>query len=175
MILKIKNWCEEIIIAIILCIIIECLIPKGSNKKYVKVIIGIYILYITLNPFFSILNYNIDFSTIFKDTNNSCEEVNATLNNNMKDVYIVGIEENIKKDIESMGYKVEKVDVFVDINYENIEKVKLKLFAEKNKSTIEPVVISSKSTNENNECYEIIKEHISKNYLVLKENIVFEN
>ena len=50
MILKLKSWCEGIIVSIILCIIIESLIPEGNNKKYVKVIIGIYIMYVSLNP-----------------------------------------------------------------------------------------------------------------------------
>ena len=48
MILKIKSWCEGIIVAIIISIIIEMLVPDGNNKKYVKVVIGIYIIFVTL-------------------------------------------------------------------------------------------------------------------------------
>ena len=33
MILKIKAWCEGIIVAIIICIIIESLVPNSNNKK----------------------------------------------------------------------------------------------------------------------------------------------
>ena len=36
MILKIRAWCEGIIIAIIISIIIEMILPDGKNKKYVK-------------------------------------------------------------------------------------------------------------------------------------------
>ena len=62
MILKIKSWCEGIIVSIILCIIIESLIPEGNNKKYVKVIIGIYIMYVSLNPLLNLFNYDLNFS-----------------------------------------------------------------------------------------------------------------
>ena len=47
----IKNWTEGIIIAVIISIIIEMLVPEGKNKKYVKVVSGIYILYTIINPF----------------------------------------------------------------------------------------------------------------------------
>ena len=64
MILKIKSWCEGIIVAIIISIIIEMLVPDGNNKKYVKVVIGIYIIFVTLNPIFQLLNYQFDFSSL---------------------------------------------------------------------------------------------------------------
>ena len=173
MILKIKDWCEEIIVAVILCIIIESLIPNGSNKKYVKVVIGIYIMYVTFNPFFSILNCDIDLTKNFSDfSKDSYQEVSSNLNNNIKDVYILGIEENIKKEIENLGYKVEYVKVFVDINYENIEKISLKIISEKT-NIVEPVIINS-NIEEKSESYEMIREYIFENYLVSKENIIFE-
>ena len=60
MILKLREWCEGIIIAIIISIIIEMLIPDNKSKKYVKVIIGIYIMFVSLNPLLKILNYDYD-------------------------------------------------------------------------------------------------------------------
>ena len=59
MILKIRAWCEGIIIAIIISIIIEMILPDGKNKKYVKVVIGIYIMFVVLNPILEIINYDI--------------------------------------------------------------------------------------------------------------------
>lgn len=174
MIVKIKNWCEEIVIAIILCIIIECLVPKGSNKKYVKVIIGIYIMYVTFNPFLSLLNYDFEFTNFFANLNTfAYEDVSTSLDNNVKDVYILGIEENIKKEIENLGYKVEKVKVLVDINYENIEKINLKIISVNN-NNIEPVVINNGLKEEKDKTYEVIENYLFDNYLVSKENIIFE-
>ena len=57
----IRNWCEGIIIAIIISVIIELLVPEGNNKKYVKVVIGIYIIFVIINPLLNLMNYKIDF------------------------------------------------------------------------------------------------------------------
>lgn len=38
MIESIKTWTENIIIVVIISIIIEMILPDGSNKKYVKVV-----------------------------------------------------------------------------------------------------------------------------------------
>lgn len=171
MILKIKGWCEEIIVAVILCIIIESLIPKGSNKKYIKVIVGIYIMYVTVSPLLSILNYDFDFEKIFA-ISNEYEEVSVDLDTSVKDIYVLGIEENIKNEIKNLGYEAESVKVFVDINYENIEKIEIKLISKKMDSIVEPIIIDSKAEVKEDESYEIIKQYISDNYFLDKENII---
>ena len=51
-----KNWCEGIIVGVMISLIIELIIPEGNNKKYVKVISGIFIIFTVLNPIFQNLN-----------------------------------------------------------------------------------------------------------------------
>lgn len=63
MVLFLRNWCEQIIISIFISIIIEMLIPAGNKKKYVKVVVGIYIMFVILNPIISNIQ-NIDFENI---------------------------------------------------------------------------------------------------------------
>lgn len=174
MILKIKEWCEEIVVAVILCIIIESLIPKGNNKKYIKVIIGIYIMYVSVSPFLGLLNYDFNFEKIFA-VSNEYEEVSKDIDNNIKDVYISGIEENIKKEIKELGYEIEDVKVSVDINYENIEMIELKLISQQNNNSIvEPIIIDNQVREKQNDTLEIIKQYISDNYSVAKDNIKFK-
>lgn len=171
MILKIKQWCEEIIVAVILCIIIESLIPKGSNKKYIKVIIGIYIMYVSISPLLELLNYDFNFEKFFA-ISNEYEEVSSNLDTDIKNVYISGIEENIKREISELGYDIEEVKVFVDINYENIEMIELKIKSQKNNnSVVEPIIIDNQINEKQNDNYEIIKQYISENYSVAKDNI----
>lgn len=173
MILEIKKWCEGIIVAVILCIIIECLIPNGNNKKYIKVVIGIYIMYVILNPILNLFEYEIDLQNIFK-TENNFEEVSNNLDNQIKDVYILGIEENIKSEITNLGYEVSNIKIFVDISYQNIEKIELQIKNKKNTNTIlvEPIEINDKKIND--EDYAQIKKFISENYFVKEENILFK-
>lgn len=162
MILKIRQWCEELIIAIVLCIIIESLIPNGNNKKYAKVIIGIYIIFVTLNPILEILNYDFEFNQILVQ---EYEEVNSDLNYDMKDVYILGIEESIKQDVEGLGYQVEEVGILLDINYENIEKIEIKILQDKNNQTN----LKNENLDKN---YQDIFEILKQNYLVNEDKIL---
>lgn len=161
MILKIRQWCEELIIAIVLCIIIESLIPNGNNKKYAKVIIGIYIIFVTINPILDLLNYDFEFNKIF---DKEYEEVSGNLNYDMKDVYIIGIEESIKKDIEELGYQVEDVDILLDSNYENIKKIEVEVLQDKNNLKTQNTILDKN--------YRDIFEILKQNYLVDEEKIL---
>lgn len=161
MILKIRQWCEELIIAIVLCIIIESLIPNGNNKKYAKVIIGIYIIFVTINPILDLLNYDFEFNKIF---DKEYEEVSGNLNYDMKDVYIIGIEESIKKDIEELGYQVEEVDILLDSNYENIKKIEVEVLQDKNNLKTQNTILDKN--------YRDIFEILKQNYLVDEEKIL---
>ena len=124
MIIKIRQWCEGIIIAVIISIIIEMIIPEGKNKKYIKVIIGVYIMFVSLTPILELLDYDFNFN---KNMNYNTIETSQSINNNIKDIYISGIEENLKNEIEELGYEVENIKIYTDINYENIEKIELKI------------------------------------------------
>lgn len=50
MISAISKWSQSIIIAIVIGSIITMILPEGKNKKYIKMIIGVYILFTILTP-----------------------------------------------------------------------------------------------------------------------------
>ncbi len=82
-----RNWCEEIIVAVIISIIIEAILPEGNHKKYVKVVIGIYVIFTILHPLLGKLNMNFDFEKEFNlDTTQVSSDVNAQ---NIRDLYAV--------------------------------------------------------------------------------------
>ena len=41
----ISHWAETIIVAVIIGTIIEMILPSGNSKKYIKTVIGVYILF----------------------------------------------------------------------------------------------------------------------------------
>lgn len=168
MILKLKQWCEGIIIAIVISVIIEMLIPDNKSKKYVKVVIGIYIMFVSLNPILEILNYDYDFSKIF-----DLETVTAstTLDSNIKDVYILGIEEKIKEEVEELGYNVESLQVQVDSNYEEIEKIYLKISNSSNGNIIKIEEVNIGKDNKNEQYTDVISFLVT-NYFVDEEKII---
>ena len=50
MIKFINSWAQGIILAVIIVTIIEIILPEGKNKKYVKTVIGVYILFTIIYP-----------------------------------------------------------------------------------------------------------------------------
>lgn len=50
MISNISLWAKQIIICVIVITILEMILPKGNSKKYIKTIMGIYILYAIISP-----------------------------------------------------------------------------------------------------------------------------
>ena len=171
MILAIKNWCEGIIIAIIISIIVELLLPNGNNKKYVKVVSGIYIMFVILNPILEMLKYDINFENMFNF--GETQQVTQTMSQDIKDIYVVGIKESIKQDIEKLGYNVEILEILLDSNYENIEKIELKVELKEDKvKAVEKVEIGKDETDSDNSYSEII-ELLKENYLVDETKIIF--
>lgn len=175
MITFIKSWCEGIIVAVMLSIIIEMLLPEGNNKKYVKVVVGIYILFVIIGPILEKINTGYTLETFFEfDT----IEVSADVDENIKDVYIDGIEETIKNELIESGYFVEKVSISVDNNYENIEKIEIELSSENNRNNneiqIDSIVIGENQVIEKENIE--LKNMLAENYQVPIEKIyIFQN
>jgi len=169
MILKIKLWCEGIIVAIIICIIIESLVPNSNNKKYVKVAIGIYIMFVSLNPILELLNYDFNLENLF---NLEYEQTYSSIDSEIKDIYITGIEETIKDEIINLGYEVKYLKIFVDISYENIEKIELEVKPQNNEIKIEKIELGNNISINQKEFQDII-EFLEKNYFIKKEQIIF--
>lgn len=51
-----RSWCEEIILSSFIVSILEMIVPEGSIKKYIKVVTGVYIIFVILSPI--LLNLN---------------------------------------------------------------------------------------------------------------------
>lgn len=165
MIVEIKKWCEGIIVAVIISIIIEMIVPDGKNKKYIKVIIGVYIMFVSLSPLLEFLDYDFKIDEML---NFNTVEVSQSNDTNIKDIYISGIESTLKSEIENLGYRVENVKIYTDIGYENIEKIELKINGKIGEIT--PIKIGEN----NKEKHDDIIELIETNYLVNSENIIFK-
>lgn len=172
MIELIRQWCEGIIIAIILAVIIELLVPEGNNKKYVKVVIGIYIIFTIIHPMLELTNYDFEFNNIFDL--GITEETYSGLDNEIKDVYILGIEQTIQNEIENLGYDVNYVSVEVDNNYETIEKIEININGKINTTEIvEPIIIGNTVKREFE--YNEIIQYLEENYLVDKNQIIISS
>ena len=71
MIENISVWAEQIIIAVVIATLIEMILPEGNNRKYIKAVIGVYILFTIISPILKNngnFNFNnIDYESYFKE------------------------------------------------------------------------------------------------------------
>lgn len=142
-----SKWAQGIIVAVIVATIIEMILPNGASKKYVKVIIGIYILFTIISPVIDkFSNGTVDFSQILdteeyeqkiaESDNSISQKIEANNNRTIKDIYTSNLETDIKSKLKEKGYGVSSTYIKVkdDENY-TIEKITLDLY--KNNTTKE--------------------------------------
>ena len=114
----ISNWAGGIVVAVIIGTVIEMILPSGNSKKYIKVVIGIYVLFTIVSPVITkFTGETIEVSDIL-DTRSRVEEAedvaiqnNIQSNNQIMEVYSSGIKEDLKAKIEAKGYMVNSIDI----------------------------------------------------------------
>lgn len=147
-----STWAEQIIVAVIIATIIEMVLPSGNNKKYIKAVIGVYILFTILAPILGkITNIdldNIDYEKYFKELDTSSVASQSLTKNNDKsieEIYENNIKQDMKAKLKEQGYIVENIDL--NIEFEN----------EKNYGKISSVSLSVYKTKENEDTSGSIK------------------
>lgn len=186
MINVINRWMKQIIFAVVITIIIEMLVPEGKNKKYIKMITNIYIIFIIVSPIFSKLTLKeINLNEIF--INESTKTVATSNIDNTKYIeerYIKNIKESINTNLSNIGYEVKNIDVFINIKdekYGQIEKIRLSV-EKKQKEEIKKIEKVSIGTENNSnmeqnlseEDIQIITNYLMINYGVIESNIILE-
>ena len=164
----INSWAQGIIIAVIISTIIEIILPEGNNKKYVKTIIGIYILFVIIHPLLTkISNKSININSIITSTNSQISkyEINTLDSNSyIKETYKLKIEEDIENTVLQKGYKINSLNIIIETqNKEKYGQIKEILL------NIEKVKEGKNYNNTINQISEIdinIKKRVEKN----KEN-----
>lgn len=132
-----SSWVKNLSLAIIVVSILEMLLPNNKTKKYVKMVMGLYILFSIISPFIKNsdkLNFeNIDVSSyINEELDTSNVEVNQeSMDKRLKEIYIEELENDITKKLKEKGYTIEYCKVDANISQENndsgIKKITLKL------------------------------------------------
>ena len=156
-----SSWAEQIVLAVIIATIIELILPNSKNKKYVQMVIGIYVLFNIISPVIK----NKDILTfeeinLKKYASNSYEEVDQTsMDKRLEKIYLEELEQNIKAKFEDNEITIIKctIDAELDTSKENagIHLIKIKIKDPKNDELI------NKIKQEILEEYEISEEKLN--------------
>lgn len=140
-----SSWVKNLSFALIIVSILEMILPNNKTKKYIKTVMGLYILFSIIAPIienndkFNINNLYFDMQDMTQ-TSTEIEEVDQTsMKNRLNQIYEEQLQKDIIQKVEEQGYKAEscKVKAHISENDSGIENIDLK--------------IESKINNENNE------------------------
>lgn len=138
MISWISSWAQGIIISVIIGSIIEMILPEGSSKKYIKIVIGVFILFTIVVPVINKFTGNSEkFTSIidFDKYSNSKEVVSTNLeksnNFNIRQMYETNLKVDIKSKIKSKGFEVQDIDLNISDDEEyRIESINITISGE---------------------------------------------
>lgn len=176
-----SKWIEQITISVIVVSILELVLPKGNLKKYIKVVLGIYVLFCMISPFANSSKLydfqDINLEKYNKNTSQKTTNINQErINKRIQELYIEQLKKDIEKNANEDGYYVTKCDINANLS-ENIGNSginQINLVLSKDKIVaVQKVEIGNKNNDKklNNEDVEKIKEKIANEYGINKDTI----
>ena len=188
-----SSWAQGIIVAVIIATLIEMILPNSSSKKYVKVVIGMYILFTIVSPIIKKLGgKDINLNTIniekyeqqiSKSDNTISRKFEDNNTRSIKDIYVSNLKADIYANLKEKGYEIDTSDIQIkdDENY-TIEKITLKLIkmeqkqGKNNEIVINTVEIGNTISQKDSKTLsdddkQEVKDYISETYDIDKKNI----
>lgn len=188
-----SSWAQGIIVAVIIATLIEMILPNSSSKKYVKVVIGMYILFTIVSPIIKkVGGKDINLNTIdiekyeqqiAKSDNTISRKFEDNNTRSIKDIYVSNLKADISAKLKEKGYEIDISDIQIkdDENY-TIEKITLKLIKmeqkqeKNNEIVINTVEIGNTISQKDSKTLsdgdkQEVKDYISETYDIDKKNI----
>lgn len=135
-----SSWVKNLSLALIVVSILEMLLPNNKTKKYIKMVMGLYILFSIIAPFVNnsnVLNFNIEdvysnYSKKISSTSatSTAGEVNqASMDDRLNKLYKEQLESDITYKVEEKGYDVRKckVDAHISESDTGIEYITIEI------------------------------------------------
>ena len=135
-----SSWVKNLSLTLIVVSILEMLLPNNKTKKYIKMVMGLYILFSIIAPFVNnsnVLNFNIEdvYSNYSKEISSTSAtsttgEVNqASMDDRLNKLYKEQLESDITQKVEEKGYDVRKckVEAHVSESDTGIESITIEI------------------------------------------------
>ncbi|MBD9158251.1 MAG: hypothetical protein EGQ16_00125 [Clostridiales bacterium] len=131
-----SSWAKNLGVVIVLVSIFEMILPNNKTKKYIRVVLGIFVIFNIIAPFvknkekLEISSVDIDNYTLTQ--NNTVDK--TSMNERIQELYEKELENNIKNKLQEQGYKATSCKVKAKIAEEQksgeentITKIKLQV------------------------------------------------
>lgn len=145
-----SSWAKGIGVTVVIISIIEMLLPNNNSKKYIRMILGIYLIFNIVSPLIknrdvlNVNNINLSETTI----STTAEEVNQTsMNKRIKKLYEQELEKDITKKLKEKGFEVKSCNVATQVSTNENEETKIN----KIKVSIDKINTTNKIEEKNKE------------------------
>lgn len=153
-----SNWAKDICLAVVVISILEMILPNNKSKKYVKMVMGVYLLFTMISPFVkNSKNLDLENMNIYEDIMTSSEQTEneidqTSMDKRLNQIYKEELEKDIEEKLENKGYIINscKVEVELKENQKNsgISKIVLKVKKKNEENQEENQNIESKMVEE---------------------------
>ena len=113
------SWTEQLLAALIIIVIIEMILPTNSSyKKYIKTILGVFLIYCIINPFASNKIKTINFNKFIDDKKIVSQPSNIIDNDKqIEETFKSKFKDNLNEYLKEKGYELVNLDG--NIEYKN--------------------------------------------------------
>lgn len=129
-----SSWVKGLGLAIVIVSILEMLLPNNKTKKYIRMVMGIYVLFTIISPFINnqkILESSALNLEDYTSTQTSSTIDQRSMDERIQDLYIQELEKDIVKKLKEKGYEATSCKVKAKISDEEeetqITKIKIKV------------------------------------------------
>ena len=121
----ISNWAKNIGFTIVIVSMLEMILPNNNTKKYIRIVMGTYVLFCIISPF---LQNKIDLNDLnleeYVQSSSTVQVNQESMDKRIKELYIEELEKDITKKVQEKGYIVNKCKVEATIT-NNIDTTKI--------------------------------------------------
>lgn len=139
-----SSWVKNLSLALIVISILEMILPNNKTKKYIRMVMGLYVLFSIISPFVknkNLVNFkNIDVDSYISKTeekSNDKQGINQqSMDKKLNEIYVQELENDVTNKIKEKGYIVNQcnVDAYISENGEKNQIKKIILNISKNES-----------------------------------------
>ena len=112
-----SSWAEQVILAVIIATILELILSNSKNKKYVQMVIGVYVLFNIISPIIK-NKEKLVFSEIDLDKyiTTSTKVEQSSMDARLEKIYLDELENNIKSKFKNAGIEIIKCTIDAELD-----------------------------------------------------------
>lgn len=145
------SWAEQLIITLMIVVIIEMILPSESSyRKYIKVVLGVFLIYTIISPILTNKLSTFELGSILATEKNVPNAITVVDNDKqVEDTYKIKLKDNLTEFLKEKGFELIKYNVDLKYKDEMLEikniNLEIKKIDNNKKIVVDKVTITKNS------------------------------